>query len=212
MQNIKLYFQFLTRSKWLVRMFNHRLFKLYEFVVVHFFISFNELTFHQAKLSEKLFLWLTIWNSGHLVISVTRFGKISPLCQNFKSLWAIFWMFYLVFGKLLSQLWHFYATVQIAIVVNGNLLNHNIAIWSHCWWWKRARNSLLQVTTTTAPKVFKLFLPPATAATGRQSLPHRYPATPERRPAQEGMLDELAEASYQLSRRQTVFIQQWPLL
>jgi len=65
-------------------------------------------------------------------ISVTRFGEISPLCQNFKSLWAIFWMSYLVFGKLLSRLWHFYATGQIFIVVNGQRLHSNKAIWSHC--------------------------------------------------------------------------------
>ena len=48
-------------------------------------------------------------------ISVTRFGEISPLWQNYKSLWAIFWMAYLVFGKPLYQLWHFYAMGQIAI-------------------------------------------------------------------------------------------------
>ena len=39
---------------------------------------------------------------------------------------------YLVFGKLLHQLWHFYATGQIVIVVNGQRLNSIIAIWSHC--------------------------------------------------------------------------------
>ena len=64
--------------------------------------------------------------------SVTRFGEISPLCQKFQSLWAIFWMSYLVFGKLLSRLWHFYATGQIFIVVNGQRLHSNKAIWSHC--------------------------------------------------------------------------------
>ena len=56
--------------------------------------------------------------------SVTRFGEISPLWQYFQSLWAIFWMVYLVFGKLLYLLWHFYATGQIGIAVNGQRLNN----------------------------------------------------------------------------------------
>ena len=49
-----------------------------------------------------------------------------------KNLWAIFWIAYLAFGTLLSQLWHFYATRKIVIVVNGQRLNSNNAIWSHC--------------------------------------------------------------------------------
>ena len=60
--------------------------------------------------------------------SVTRFGEILPLWQNLKSFWAIFWMAYLVFGKRLYQLRHFYATGQVVIVVNGQRLNSNIAI------------------------------------------------------------------------------------
>ena len=39
-------------------------------------------------------------------------------------------MAYLVFGKLLYQLWNFYANGQIVIVVSGQRLNSNIAIWS----------------------------------------------------------------------------------
>ena len=46
--------------------------------------------------------------------------------QNLKTLWAFFWMSYSVFGKLLCQLWHFYATVQIVIVVTSHILNSNI--------------------------------------------------------------------------------------
>ena len=38
----------------------------------------------------------------------------------------------LVFGKLLYLLWHFYATGLIVIVVNGQRLNNNKVIWSHC--------------------------------------------------------------------------------
>ena len=53
-----------------------------------------------------------------------HFGKIL-------SLWAIFWMSYLVFGILLYYLWHFYATGQIFVVVNDQILNSYKAIWSH---------------------------------------------------------------------------------
>ena len=62
-----------------------------------------------------------------LLVSVTRFGEISPLWQTFKSLWAIVWMAYLVFAKRLYQLWHFYATAQIVIAVNSHRLNSNRA-------------------------------------------------------------------------------------
>jgi len=40
---------------------------------------------------------------------------------------------YLVFGKILNPLWRiFYAIGQIFIVVNGQTLLNNLAIWSHC--------------------------------------------------------------------------------
>ena len=64
--------------------------------------------------------------------SVTRFGGFSPLWQSFKSLLTIFWMGYLVFGKLLYLLWHFNVTGQIVIVANGQRLkNDSIVNWSH---------------------------------------------------------------------------------
>ena len=62
---------------------------------------------------------------------MTRFGEISPVCRNFKSLWAIFGMVYLVYGKHLYQLLHFFAIDQIFNVVNGHRLKNEIAIWSH---------------------------------------------------------------------------------
>ena len=65
--------------------------------------------------------------------SVTRFDEISTLWQK-KVFGEFFWIAYLVFGKLLYQLWNFYATGQIFIVVNGQILNKNMAIWSH-WSW-----------------------------------------------------------------------------
>ena len=58
---------------------------------------------------------------------------------QFKSLWAISWMVYFVFGKLLYPLWHFYASGQIVFAVNGHTLNNNIAVWSH-WLVKSKQN------------------------------------------------------------------------
>ena len=50
-------------------------------------------------------------------LSVTIFGKISPHCQKFKSLWTIFWMSYLAFGKRLSQLWHFMLLSKMTLLL-----------------------------------------------------------------------------------------------
>ena len=50
-------------------------------------------------------------------------AKFCQFCQIFNSL-GNFWMVYLVFGKLLYLLWHFYATGQIGIAVNGQRLNN----------------------------------------------------------------------------------------
>ena len=62
---------------------------------------------------------------------MTRFGEILQLWQNFKSLWAIFGLFILLFGKLLYQLWHFYAAGHIFIAVNGQILNSDIVPSGH---------------------------------------------------------------------------------
>ena len=43
--------------------------------------------------------------------------KISPHCQKFKSLWTIFWMSYLAFGKRLSQLWHFMLLSKMTLLL-----------------------------------------------------------------------------------------------
>ena len=74
---------------------------------------------------------------------MTRFVEILPLWQNFKSLWGTFWMGYLAFGKLLYQLWNFYATGQIVIVVNSQRLNTNSVIWSHWWRSQKIRKEIL---------------------------------------------------------------------
>ena len=75
---------------------------------------------------------------------MTRFGEISPLWQNFKSLWAIVWVAYFVFVKLLYQLWRFYANGQIVTAVNGQRLNSKIAIWSH--WTELIKDLILSYT------------------------------------------------------------------
>ena len=60
---------------------------------------------------------------GRITISVARFGIISPLWQNFKSL-RHFLRVYLVFGTILNLLWQiFYAIGQIFTVVNGKIFN-----------------------------------------------------------------------------------------
>ena len=54
----------------------------------------------------------------------------NQIWRNFKSIWA-FRKVNLEFGKLLRQLWYFYATGQIVIVVNDQRLKNNKVIWSH---------------------------------------------------------------------------------
>ena len=40
---------------------------------------------------------------------------------------------YLLFGKVVNPLWdNMYSLGQIFIVVNGQILKNNLAIWSHC--------------------------------------------------------------------------------
>ena len=64
--------------------------------------------------------------------SVTRFGEISSLWQNFTSFWQILTVYFL-FGKILSLLWKIWYTVGlIFIVANAKILKNNLIIWSHC--------------------------------------------------------------------------------
>ena len=76
-----------------------------------------------------------------------NFGKI------IKSIWAISWKAYLVFSNILCQLWHFYATGPIVIVVNGQRLNSIIAIWSH-WWRLKIINNFTWIILNTCSIVF----------------------------------------------------------
>ena len=57
-----------------------------------------------------------------LVSSVTRFGEMSQLWQNFIRLWHVL--------SLLWQIW--YIIGLILIVANGQILKNNLTIWSHC--------------------------------------------------------------------------------
>ena len=69
-----------------------------------------------------------------LEISVTRFGKVSPLYRNIKK-FGHFERVELVFGKVWPILYAIgpilYAIGPIRTVENGNILKNNLAIWSH---------------------------------------------------------------------------------
>ena len=57
-----------------------------------------------------------------IVISVTRFGEISPLKHNFE-FFGIFLIDYSVFGKIVNLFWQIFNTFgQIFIVLNGQIL------------------------------------------------------------------------------------------
>ena len=68
-----------------------------------------------------------------LSTSVTRFGEISPLWQNFTILWQISDSLFCIWQSLLSLLWKiWYIIGLILIVANGQILKNNLTIWSHC--------------------------------------------------------------------------------
>ena len=93
----------------------------------------QSLPFNSFKTTKLYFLlkWSSIilitFNGTFVRHSVTRFGKISPLWQNFKSLGN----FLNVLFSIWHTFWHFYATGQIFVVVNDQILNSYKAIWSH---------------------------------------------------------------------------------
>ena len=71
-------------------------------------------------------------------ISVTRFGKNSPLWKNlglgqfFEGLFTI-WQFWTYFGKTLNLLRQILFTFgQFSFIVNGQMLTNYPVIWSHC--------------------------------------------------------------------------------
>ena len=65
--------------------------------------------------------------------SVTRFGEIMPIWQNFTSLWQFFNSLFLILkndGRTLANLEHI--NWLIFFVANGQLLKNNLTIWLHC--------------------------------------------------------------------------------
>ena len=87
--------------------------------------------------------------------SVARFGEILPLWQNFKSLWAIFVMVS-IWQTFVPALGNIYATGQIFIVVNGQRLKNNLAIWSH--WTYTTLNAIFVWPIATNFYLFAFFI------------------------------------------------------
>ena len=70
-----------------------------------------------------LILW--VW------VRVTRFGEISPLLEIFWNL-SQYFKVHFIFGQVLNPFWNnFYTFRQVFIIVNGQILKINPAIWSH---------------------------------------------------------------------------------
>ena len=63
---------------------------------------------------------------------MTIFGKISPLGQNFKSLWLSLRV-YFVFGNILSPNGQFFMIFdKCSLLLIAQYLKDNLATWSHC--------------------------------------------------------------------------------
>ena len=63
--------------------------------------------------------------------SVTRFGEISPLWQKNKVFGHFWYGLISIVQTFLPNMAIFYATRQILIVENGQVLINNLAIWSY---------------------------------------------------------------------------------
>ena len=67
-----------------------------------------------------------------LRFSVTRFGEISPLWQNFKGLWQ-FVRVYLVFGKIFNLLRKFIMKLgEMSLLQMAKYRKSNLVVWSPC--------------------------------------------------------------------------------
>ena len=78
---------------------------------------------------ECLSMELCIRSDEGLYASVTRFGEILPIWQNFGSLWKFFNSLFLILksdGCFWNIIW------LIFIVANDQILKNNLTIWSHC--------------------------------------------------------------------------------
>ena len=71
----------------------------------------------------------TFFISG--LTSVTKFRHFG---SNFLKALANFQNLYLVFGKILNLFWQKLILGNFFIVVNGQISNNNLHVWSH-WWW-----------------------------------------------------------------------------
>ena len=70
-------------------------------------------------------------SSIKLVQNVARTGRVT----RFEQIFATFGNILKYLGNFLDGLfsiWHFYASGQIVLVINGHRWNNNMAIWSHC--------------------------------------------------------------------------------
>ena len=89
-------------------------------------------TLHFESLTQSFF-------SRQWSVSVTRFGKISSLWQNFKSLWQ-FLKLYPVFGKIFNLLWtNFLCFWTNFHCLKWQKMKTNLFIWSH---WSVMMNDL----------------------------------------------------------------------
>ena len=71
--------------------------------------------------------------SIHLKISVTTLGKILPLWQSFK-IFVNYFGGYLALGQFFTLFWNFLCCCigHFFTVINGQILNNNLAVCSHC--------------------------------------------------------------------------------
>ena len=110
--------------------------------------------------SQRLIDWLISFTSYQVHFDGTG-GQCEQIWRNF-STWdslifpCLFLSYYLVFGKIVNLLWQIFPSyVQIFSVINGQILNSKIAIWSHC---QRDRASINlsngMATTAKANKCF----------------------------------------------------------
>ena len=96
--------------------------------------------FVTGELIEHLILRCKIWYSfigmplyrRLALVSVTRFGKISPLWSKVNNIWQTLYDLFCVWQHFAPTLAKLYVVfVLIFIVVNGKILKNNLAISSH---------------------------------------------------------------------------------
>ena len=76
--------------------------------------------------------WVRWKKQESLATSVTRFGEISPFWLKFLKAFNNFQKLYQVFGNILNLFWQKLISGKYFIVVNGQISNNNLHVWSHC--------------------------------------------------------------------------------